>query len=478
MNVDQRNSLFASGKIDRDDLWPKVKDYEKRRFQFRWEFGLTDLPTEPGLITIRGPRQIGKSTWLELKLLSTLEEFGKGSAFFLNGDYIYSHDEFSEKLLDLEAAFNPRAKVKRIFIDEITQIKDWQRVLKRLIDAGHLKDVLIITTGSNAADLLRGAEKLPGRKGALKRTDFVFLPISFKEFYYQVRDEVGMFKDDAVWAYILSGGSPLAVDAIYRDEGVDDTFTTLISDWVLGDFAGSGRSRIFLTSIFRQLYKVAPNPISYTKLAQNSGLSNNTAALDYIERLSDLLCIHPMTQWDSDKEAPLVRKPSKLPFINLAVAWAFHPDAPRYLHELRNFKGQQKGAMFEWVVAQELWRRLQLEAQTAPSADSQIILKKQKSIGSHTHLMYWASKTNEIDFVLPCGEMIEVKSGASSALEFNWFRKTHPKKKLKVICENTFDSDFSVGMTLKDFLLEAPSDLYFDSDRAPWLFDSSELQTK
>ena len=86
--------------------------------------------------------------------------------------------------------------------------------------------------------------------------------------------------------------------------------------------------------------------------------------------------------------------------------------------------------------------------------------------------MYWASKANEIDFVLPNGEMVEVKSGTSSALEFNWFRKTHPKKKLKVICENAFDSDFSVGMTLKDFLLEAPSDLYFDSDRAPWLFDS------
>lgn len=86
MNVDARTELFLHGNLDRDDLWPKIKDYESRRFQFRWEFGLDELPQKPGVITIRGPRQSGKSTWLEMQILETLEKFGQGTAFFLNGD--------------------------------------------------------------------------------------------------------------------------------------------------------------------------------------------------------------------------------------------------------------------------------------------------------------------------------------------------------------------------------------------------------
>lgn len=458
MNVDERNQHFLSGKVDRDDLWPKVTEYEDRRFQFRWEFGLDELPRNAGLITIRGPRQSGKSTWLELKLLSTLEDFGAGTAFFLNGDYIYSHQEFEEKLLEIEQLYKKNAKVRRLFIDEITQVPDWQRVIKRLIDAGHLKNMLIVTTGSNAADLLRGSERLPGRKGShFSKTEYLFLPISFKEFWYQVKDEIGTFENDAIWAYLLSGGSPLAVEGLYRNEKLDDSFVSLISDWVMGDIAQSGRNRIFALNIFRKLHEFAPSPVSYTKLAKEAGLANNTAALDYVQRLSDLLCVSPMMMWDANKKTALARKASKFPFINLAVAWVFHPLAPRYLHELKQLKGQAKGALFEWAVAQELWRRTKLEIQK----------KKNVSVAS-TDLMYWASKEHEIDFVTPAGEMFEVKAGPTSAMEFSWFAKTFPKQRLNLISETPFETDSIRSQDLESFYLEAESDLYFDSDRTPW----------
>lgn len=463
MNVETRNRLLLSGEVDRDDLWPKVTEYEGRRFQFRWEFGLEKLPESPGLITIRGPRQSGKSTWLELQLLGTIEDFGAGTAFFLNGDYIYSHQEFEEKLLEIERLYRKGAKVRRLFIDEITQIPDWQRVIKRLIDSGHLRNMLIVTTGSNAADLLRGAERLPGRKGSgFSKTEYLFLPISFKEFWYQVRDELGTFRNDVFWAYLLSGGSPLAVESIYRDERLDDSFVSLISDWVLGDIAQSGRSRVFALNVFRKLHEFAPNPVSYTRLAREAGLANNTAALDYIQRLSDLLCVSPMMMWDSSRNTTLARKASKFPFINLAVAWVFHPQAPRYLHELKGLEGQARGALYEWAVAQELWRRSQLDAQ-----------KRKAFSASPTDLMYWASKDHEIDFITPAGEMFEVKAGASSALEFAWFGRVFPKKRLQVISETPFETDHIRSRTLKSFYLEAESELYFDSDRAPWEFEKN-----
>ena len=130
---------------------------------------------------IRGPRQYGKSTWLEQQVADTITEFGAGTALYLNGDEITDHTELINEIRVLIELFNPSAKVKRLFIDEITAIDDWQKAIKRLADAGELKNILLVTTGSKAADLRRGIERLPGRKGKLDRTNYIFTPISYSE---------------------------------------------------------------------------------------------------------------------------------------------------------------------------------------------------------------------------------------------------------------------------------------------------------
>jgi hypothetical protein len=43
--------------------------------------------------------------------------------------------------------------------------------------------VLIITTGSKASDIQREAELLPGRKGKLARTIYLFVQLPYKIFY-------------------------------------------------------------------------------------------------------------------------------------------------------------------------------------------------------------------------------------------------------------------------------------------------------
>lgn len=45
---------------------------------FRLEFGLDEIPTEPGVILIRGARQYGKSTWLEGAIRDTVRRHGAG----------------------------------------------------------------------------------------------------------------------------------------------------------------------------------------------------------------------------------------------------------------------------------------------------------------------------------------------------------------------------------------------------------------
>ncbi len=62
MDVRTINQPLAEGNINREDMWPRIIEMESKAHQFRFEFGLSDLPTEPGLIIIRGPRQFEKNT--------------------------------------------------------------------------------------------------------------------------------------------------------------------------------------------------------------------------------------------------------------------------------------------------------------------------------------------------------------------------------------------------------------------------------
>ena len=149
MNVRQINELLLKGEIDREEMWPRITEYEAKAAAFSFEFGLRELPKEPGLIIVRGPRQYGKSTWLDMNLRWSAQEFGKGSSYYLNGDELMTAEALVSEMVHLHAAYHPDAKVKRLFIDEITAIPEWEKAVKRLLDQGLFRDVLIITTGSD-----------------------------------------------------------------------------------------------------------------------------------------------------------------------------------------------------------------------------------------------------------------------------------------------------------------------------------------
>jgi hypothetical protein len=174
MDVNARNRLFSTAEIDRIDLWPKIAEYEDQPRTFRFTFGLGQLPEQPGILLIRGPRQYGKSTWLELALRDTLRQNGPGSAYFLNGDDIADEDDLEGQITTLLPSFQPDARVKRLFVDEISAVPRWERGLKRLADRGELRQVLVVTTGSKR-DHDDGGQQCsshePSRKAAEERRD-------------------------------------------------------------------------------------------------------------------------------------------------------------------------------------------------------------------------------------------------------------------------------------------------------------------
>lgn len=257
--------------------------------------------------------------------------------------------------------------------------------------------------------------------------------MSYRAFHQNCARELG--KETWV-AYLLGGGSPLGCNDIYQFERIPEHLIQLVRDWVFGEIVASGRSRVALGAALSSLYRYGGTPVGYTKLARESGMANNTVASGYIEQLSDLLTVLPAWAYNPEKENFELRKPAKFHFINISAAVAFHPQAPRHVHEFHALDDGSRATLLEWLVAQELWRRNALAGRDNPEA-----------------LGYWQSDRHEIDFAGPDGTLIEVKAGKASALEFGWFRSRFPRQELTVICTTPFESRAVRGVTLHDFLL-------------------------
>ena len=432
VNVDAVNEALLAGHVDLPGLFPRLEALRDAPAVFRLEFGLQELPAEPGVILIRGARQYGKSTWLEGAIRDTIRRNGPGTALLLDGDYLRDSDHLAAELSRLAAAFPSDAAVRRLFVDEITAVADWERGLKRVLDRGELRRVLVVTTGSRATDLRRGAERLPGRKGSLDRTTYLFLPVPYVEF---LRAGGGALGERALASYLLSGGSPVACGELVRSGRLAEWTIESVRDWIQGECARGGRSRRSLVAVMQQLHAHGGAPLGQTKLAREAGLANNTVAAGWIEMLSDLLCVGTSAAWDTGRRSEIPRKQAKFPFVNLLAATVWAPDAPRSADDLARLTPERQGVWHEWAVAQELFRRAAIRG--APEPD---------------RLPYWQSRDDEIDFVAGQDSFVEVKRGRCSALDLAWFPKTFPKGRLTVVCATPFEAHRIRGVTLDAFL--------------------------
>jgi predicted AAA+ superfamily ATPase len=175
---------------------PKIADLEGQKFRWRPrvldEFDLTGAPA---LYTLRGPRQVGKTTALKILIRDLLRDpaTAKEQAMYYTCDNIDTHQQLAELVetyLDHVARLNLSGRTLYLFLDEITSVPDWQRGMKHLADLGRLQNTVVILTGSSARDLRQGAERLPGRRGAIANPDKIMLPMDFSEFVGLVDPEL------------------------------------------------------------------------------------------------------------------------------------------------------------------------------------------------------------------------------------------------------------------------------------------------
>jgi predicted AAA+ superfamily ATPase len=141
--------------------------------------------------TIRGPRQVGKSTDLKLLVDRALKEgYGPRQVIYLALDLLEGQPA-AAVARTVEQAKRLAASAGRclLLLDEVSMVPGWQTAVKELWDRGVIDGDVVVCTGSSAVDLARGtAERLPGRRG--RGTDHLVLPQTFDVFACAVDSDI------------------------------------------------------------------------------------------------------------------------------------------------------------------------------------------------------------------------------------------------------------------------------------------------
>lgn len=132
-----------------------------------------------------------------------------------------------------------------ILLDEISNVRDWQKAIKKLWDMEQLVGCTILVTGSNSADLRGPVETMPGRRGVPgpdDPLDKVLAPASFGEYVELVDPKVKGALDNLS----LSAPTEKARVALGLFNGdVDERLHRLLAHWTdleshLRDYLVSG----------------------------------------------------------------------------------------------------------------------------------------------------------------------------------------------------------------------------------------------
>lgn len=272
-------------------------------------------PTDEGIFTLRGPRQVGKTTLLK-QLARELVRAGRWDPrriVYYSLDLVDDRQRIVDLVRQVKASRPTAARERWCFLlDEVSMVTGWQRSLKYLWDhdiEGARRDLFVLS-GSSAVDLRRASDRLPGRRGTGR--DLALLPLSFREFLSAVdpaavppplakpsdlRTAPGeelarqaMFSlgrlQTRLEQYAVVGGFPAAVSDFLASGAV--TPRTLADLWnvVASDIERSSRSRVRALRLLGRVVSSLGSPFSWTSLAIDMDVTRPIAE-EYAKLLAD-----------------------------------------------------------------------------------------------------------------------------------------------------------------------------------------------
>ena len=190
--AERDGSLIELKKAESEGLFspPKMYYFLQKNFFIK----IFDDPSDYGILIIKGPRRIGKTSTLKLIIDDMIKDGHPKESFVylsLDEDSFFAEVEkkkrLKEILLNIIELYKQEGKPLLLILDEITFYKGWARVLKNLYDSGVIRNGIgVIATGSYSLDLSGAKRELSGRFGPLGEQcgeEIVFPPRRFSVSY-------------------------------------------------------------------------------------------------------------------------------------------------------------------------------------------------------------------------------------------------------------------------------------------------------
>ena len=330
------------------DLDPHLRRLRDQPLIYRFPL-LDHLPrNQPGIYTVGGGRQIGKTTLLKQWMADLLATgLDPARLRFFTGELIDDHHSLVRLVSSLQREM-PTEGRRYILLDEVTYIAGWDKGIKYLADAGLLEGVVLIATGSDMAVIQEARMRFPGRRGQAAAVDFHLHPLSFAAAVGLKRSlssqellqlaqprsplpqETEQVLLEEFLAYLVHGGFLTAINDMARhDRILPATFATY-SDWIRGDVLKRGKQEHYLSEVLAAIVRCCGTQTTYNALARDLSIDHPATVSDYIALLTsmDVLRVQPALREDKLTAAP--KKARKISFCDPFI---FHA-VQSWLHEV------------------------------------------------------------------------------------------------------------------------------------------------
>ena len=328
---------------------------ELKNFKYIYHTSLLNKKFKTGNIyTIRGPRQIGKTTFLKQLIKQKLQTVDKENIFYWTCDNLTSKDDLLSLLKEYADFCKVQdAKPEYILLDEITGVENWQKAIKFAVDTDLLPDACYILTGSNVIDLKKGTERLPGRRGKHGK-DLFLMPLSFREYVKLIKpDWFEKHKHDTVKQlkyqndklkilfekYLITGGIPLVINEYQKYEKIPSYIYNLYYSWIIGDILKEGKNEQTLKEIIKSLLTCYTTPVSWDSLAKRSSVKSHVTISSYIELLSNLLVVFPCYFFSIGENKINFNKNKKIYFFDTFILHVFSERLNNYVDKDKIIEG-------------------------------------------------------------------------------------------------------------------------------------------
>ncbi len=220
---------------------------------------------------------------------------------YLTGELIDDHHALVRALMELLSQ-NRDAGIFYILLDEVTYIRDWDRGVKYLADAGLFQKVVLLLTGSDSVIIREARMRFPGRRGTSGQVDFHLFPLSFYEYIELKRvmtpdqlqealqsstnQEFRRILLEPFEAYLLHGGYLTAINDLEESGRIMPSTFAVYCDWIRGDMLKRGKQEKYLREVLGAVIKRYGSQITWNNLAQELSIDHPATVSDYLEKLA------------------------------------------------------------------------------------------------------------------------------------------------------------------------------------------------